>query len=57
VRPRVVLEREIWPLIEAGKIRPAIHTTFALGQAAQAHALMASSQHIDRIVPAVDQNA
>jgi len=52
-----VLEREIWPLIEAGKIRPAIHTTFALGQAAQAHALMASSQHIDRIVPAVDQNA
>ncbi|EGI78163.1 NAD(P)H-quinone oxidoreductase [Hylemonella gracilis] len=39
-----------WPLIEAGKIKPVIHSTFPPAQAAQAHALMESNQHIGKIV-------
>ena len=44
------LEREIWPLIASGAIKPVIHSTFALGEAAAAHALMESSQHIGKII-------
>jgi NADPH:quinone reductase-like Zn-dependent oxidoreductase len=43
-------KEKIWPLIEAGEISPFIHTTFPLDEAAQAHVLMASSEHIDKIV-------
>lgn len=44
------LQREAWPLIEAGKIRPVIHSTFAAADAEKAHALMESSQHTGKIV-------
>ncbi len=44
------LRDKIWPLIEAGKIRPEIYKTFPLEQAAEAHRLMESSQHIGKIV-------
>ncbi|HEX7219607.1 MAG TPA: NAD(P)H-quinone oxidoreductase [Burkholderiales bacterium] len=44
------LREKIWPLIEAGKIRPEIYKTFPLAQAAEAHRLMESSQHIGKIV-------
>jgi NADPH:quinone reductase len=44
------LRDRIWPLIEAGKIKPQIFKTFALEQAAEAHRLMESSQHIGKIV-------
>lgn len=44
------LREHIWPLIEAGKIKPVIHRTFALEQAAEAHALMESSTHVGKIV-------
>src|SRR5215208_2858233 len=44
------LREKIWPLIEAGKIRPEIYKTFPLEQAAEAHRLMESSQHIGKIV-------
>ena len=44
------LRERIWPLIEAGKIRPVIHQTFALEQAADAHRLMESSTHVGKIV-------
>jgi putative PIG3 family NAD(P)H quinone oxidoreductase len=39
-----------WPLIEADKVKPVIHSTFPLGDAAKAHALMESSAHIGKIV-------
>ncbi|MFL6581791.1 MAG: NAD(P)H-quinone oxidoreductase [Burkholderiales bacterium] len=44
------LRQKVWPLIEAGKIRPVIYRTFALDQAAAAHALMESSEHVGKIV-------
>lgn len=44
------LKRVIWPLIEAEEITPFIHATFALEQAAEAHALMESSEHIGKLV-------
>ena len=44
------LREKIWPLIEAGKIRPVIYKTFALDEAAAAHALMESSEHVGKIM-------
>lgn len=44
------LRARIWPLIEAGKIKPVIYKTFPLEQAAEAHALMESSTHVGKIV-------
>jgi NADPH2:quinone reductase len=44
------LREKIWPLIEAGRIKPQVYKTFALEQAADAHRLMESSQHIGKIV-------
>ncbi len=48
------LEREVWPLIAAGRVRPVIHRTFPLAQAAQAHTLLESSTHTGKIVLTVD---
>ena len=44
------LKHVIWPLIEAGSIRPLVHATYPLEQAAQAHALMESGAHIGKII-------
>ncbi len=44
------LREKVWPLIESGKIRPVIYRTFALDDAAAAHALMESSEHIGKIM-------
>ena len=44
------LEERIWPLLESGKIKPVIHATFPLEEAAKAHALMESGVHIGKIV-------
>ena len=44
------LRQHVWPLIDAGRIKPVIHTVFPAAQAAQAHALMESSQHVGKIM-------
>lgn len=44
------LRQHVWPLIERGAIRPVVHRVFPAGQAAQAHALMETNQHIGKIV-------
>jgi putative PIG3 family NAD(P)H quinone oxidoreductase len=44
------LRREVWPLLDAGAVRPVIFRTFPLAEAATAHRLMASSEHIGKIV-------
>jgi len=59
LRPRSVEEkgqiaaevrREVWPLLESGKVKPLIYRTFPLGDAAAAHRLMESSEHVGKIV-------
>jgi len=44
------LREKIWPLVEQGKIKAVVHKTFPLAEAAKAHELMESSQHIGKIV-------
>lgn len=44
------LRDKVWPLISKGEIKPVIHATFPMAEAAQAHQLMESSQHIGKIV-------
>lgn len=44
------LNEKIWPLLASGVIKPVIHSTFAAANAAQAHALMESNQHVGKIV-------
>jgi putative PIG3 family NAD(P)H quinone oxidoreductase len=44
------LRREVWPHLEAGRIRPVIHSTFPLADAAGAHRLMDSGEHVGKIV-------
>jgi putative PIG3 family NAD(P)H quinone oxidoreductase len=44
------LRERVWPLLAAGAVRPVIHRTVAAADAAQAHALMESSQHTGKIV-------
>jgi NADPH2:quinone reductase len=47
------LRQKVWPLIEAGKIRPVIYRTYPLEEAAAAHALMESSEHVGKIMLSV----
>ena len=44
------LRRNVWPLIEAGRVAPVIDSEFPLFDAAAAHARMESSGHIGKIV-------
>ena len=44
------LHEVVWPLIEAGNVRPVIHEVFPAAEAAKAHALMESGAHIGKIV-------
>jgi putative PIG3 family NAD(P)H quinone oxidoreductase len=44
------LLKEVWPLLEAGKVRPVVFKSFPLAEAAQAHRLMESNVHIGKIV-------
>lgn len=59
LRPRTVEEkgaiaaalfREVWPLLESGRVKPVVYRTFPLARAAEAHRLMESSEHIGKIV-------
>lgn len=44
------LEQNIWPLLASGEIKPIIHSVFPAKDAAKAHELMESSEHIGKIV-------
>jgi putative PIG3 family NAD(P)H quinone oxidoreductase len=59
LRPRSVAEKgqiaaallqEVWPLLDEGRVKPIIYRTFPLAEAAAAHRLMESSEHIGKIV-------
>ncbi|NEU13997.1 NAD(P)H-quinone oxidoreductase [Methylobacterium sp. BTF04] len=44
------LARDVWPLLEAGTIKPIIHATFPLEDVRSAHELMESSTHLGKIL-------
>jgi len=59
LRPRTVehkaeiardLRAHVWPLLEDGSIKPVLFKTFPMAEAAAAHALMESSEHIGKIM-------
>ena len=59
LRPRTVQEKgqiaaalrtEVWPLLDRGVVKPLIHRVFPLANAADAHRLMESSDHVGKIV-------
>ena len=49
-RLAAALRSQVWPLLEDGRLRPTIYREFALADAAEAHALMESSEHIGKIM-------
>jgi NADPH:quinone reductase len=44
------LKAKVWPLLESGAIKPVIRSTFPAADAAKAHILMESNQHVGKIV-------
>ncbi len=50
------LRQYIWPLLESGLIKPVIYQTFPLTQAAAAHQLMESGQHMGKIILTTSHN-
>jgi NADPH2:quinone reductase len=59
LRPRPVADKaeiadalraKVWPLLDQGKIKPVIDSTFKLAEANKAHARMESSNHVGKIV-------
>lgn len=44
------VEKNVWPAILLGKVKPVVYKTFPLSEAAEAHKLMESSSHIGKIL-------
>ena len=44
------VQREVWPLVESGAVKPVVHTALPLAEAAEAHRLMESSDHFGKIL-------
>ncbi len=47
---RDALAREVWPLVESGRIKPIVDRVFPLAEAGAAHKRMATSEHIGKIL-------
>jgi putative PIG3 family NAD(P)H quinone oxidoreductase len=44
------LRQQVWPLLESGAVKPIIHASFPLREAAEAHRVMESSSHIGKLL-------
>ena len=44
------VREHVWPLIEDGRVRPIVHATYALADAAEAHREMEASSHIGKLL-------
>ncbi|XP_052883937.1 uncharacterized protein LOC108450462 isoform X1 [Gossypium arboreum] len=44
------VEKNVWPEIVAGKVKPIIYKSFPLSEAVEAHKLMESNEHIGKIL-------
>ena len=48
------LRQQVWPLLESGAVKPIIHASFPLREAAEAHRVMESSAHIGKLLLVTD---
>lgn len=44
------IARSVWPFVQEGRLKPVIHATFPLAEAAAAHRLMETGDHVGKIV-------
>jgi putative PIG3 family NAD(P)H quinone oxidoreductase len=44
------VREHVWPLIEAGKVRPVVHTVLPMAEAGEAHRLVESSEHLGKVL-------
>ena len=44
------VREHVWPLVEAGRIRPIVHERYPLAEAAQAHREMEASTHVGKLL-------
>jgi putative PIG3 family NAD(P)H quinone oxidoreductase len=44
------VREHVWPLVEAGRVRPVVHARLPLAEAAAAHRLLEESSHVGKVV-------
>ncbi|MCZ4084958.1 NAD(P)H-quinone oxidoreductase [Streptomyces antarcticus] len=44
------VREHVWPLVVAGRVRPVVHETFPMAQAAEAHRVLESSSHVGKLL-------
>ncbi|MFJ2822837.1 NAD(P)H-quinone oxidoreductase [Streptomyces toxytricini] len=47
------VREHVWPLVEAGRVRPVVHTVLPMREAAEAHRLVESGAHVGKVLLAV----
>ena len=48
------LQRHVWPLLEAGRVKPIVHQTFPLERACDAHAMMEAGEQVGKLILTVN---
>lgn len=44
------VREHVWPLVETGRVRPVVHATFPMAEAAEAHRVLESSAHVGKLL-------
>jgi NADPH:quinone reductase-like Zn-dependent oxidoreductase len=44
------VREHVWPLVEAGRVRPIVHAAYPLADAAGAHREMEASTHVGKLL-------
>jgi putative PIG3 family NAD(P)H quinone oxidoreductase len=48
------VREHVWPLVEAGRVRPVVHAVFPMSDAAEAHRVMEASTHVGKLLLTTD---